>query len=109
MVPIGGVNLTSCVALCMTSTDAMNRSAMGSWSRHLNHDPKAIVQLYEAQALWVQGYPDQAVQRCEEEKTLSRHIGHPFNLCFSLTWGAMPYLFRKDVEAFLRTLSKRDW
>jgi predicted ATPase len=74
--------------------------------KDLNHDPKAIAQLYEAQALWVQGYPDQAVRRCEEERALSRQIGHPFNLCFSLTWGAMPYVFRKDVEAFLGRLEE---
>ena len=40
----------------------------GQLVKDLNHDPKAIVQLYQAQALWVQGYPDQAVRRCEEER-----------------------------------------
>ena len=78
----------------------------GTLVKDLNHDPKTISQLYEAQALWVQGYPDQAARRCEEERVLSRQIGHPFNLCFSLTWGAMPYAFRKDVEPFLGRLEE---
>jgi predicted ATPase len=78
----------------------------GTLVNDLNHDPKTISQLYEAQALWVQGYPDQAVRRCEEERALSRHIGHPFNLCFSLTWGALPYVFCKDVKSFLGRLEE---
>ena len=36
--------------------------------------------VFAALALWVLGYPDQALQRGQEAITLARELSHPFSL-----------------------------
>ena len=41
-------------------------------------DPLAFAFVFEAQALWMLGYPDQAPSRIDEGLALARQIAHPY-------------------------------
>jgi len=58
-----------------------------------NTDPQTGEWIYRGQYLWMMGYPDQAVAICNARDAHARRRGHPFDLAFSLTLGAMPFEF----------------
>ena len=62
-------------------------------------DPHVIGMGMEAQALWVLGYPLQAVSRIDEALALSEQISHPFMIGYALLWGCMVRVYRREVEA----------
>jgi class 3 adenylate cyclase/tetratricopeptide (TPR) repeat protein len=64
----------------------------------LNCDPKTLALLYSALAAWMLGYPEQAVEISDAMDRHARRRGHPFDLGFALTLGAMvfSYLGRSD-------------
>jgi class 3 adenylate cyclase/tetratricopeptide (TPR) repeat protein len=66
-----------------------------------NNDPLTINGVYRSQALWMLGYPDQAAALCDEKDESARHRGHPFDLCFALTVGALVYDYRRDPDRLL--------
>jgi predicted ATPase len=49
-----------------------------------------------ARALWVLGYPDQALQRSQEALALARQLAHPFSLAFALYFGAVVGQYRRE-------------
>ena len=74
-------------------------------------DPGVVCFSIGAWALWVLGYPDQALKRSHEALTLARELSHPLSLAFALTFAALfrqlrreGGLAREQAEA-LRTLS----
>ena len=72
--------------------------------RHLatlyaGHDPGVCGLVIASRALWLQGYPDQAVQRTKDTLALARELSHPYSLVFALMGGASVYLQRKELEA----------
>ena len=50
-------------------------------------------------ALWLLGYPDQALQRSQEALTLAQELSHPFSLAFALYFAAMLHQFRREAQA----------
>ncbi|MCZ6547073.1 MAG: hypothetical protein O6837_03010 [Deltaproteobacteria bacterium] len=50
-------------------------------------------------ALWLLGYPDQALKRVQEALTLAQGLSHPFSLAFALTSGSFLRQFRREVQA----------
>jgi len=71
----------------------------GSHTVLYGQDPKVECLAELAMALWLLGYPDQAVKSSEEAVTLAHELGHPFSLAFALTFIATIQQFRRDVEA----------
>ena len=63
------------------------------------HDPGVCCGNNAAQALWLLGYPDQAVQRSREALALARQLSHPYSLVFTLLWSARVHQFRGEREA----------
>ena len=50
-------------------------------------------------ALWLLGYPDQAVASSHEALTLAQELAHPFSLAVALHWAAMLHQFRREAAA----------
>jgi predicted ATPase len=62
-------------------------------------DPAVTCRSWAALALWLQGYPDQALQRMHEALTLAQELDHPLSLAYALDWAAMLYRFRREGES----------
>ncbi|MBI3757421.1 MAG: AAA family ATPase [Deltaproteobacteria bacterium] len=52
-----------------------------------------------AYALWMQGYPDQALKRIQEALGVARELAQPFGLAVTLNFAAGLHLFRRDAGA----------
>jgi predicted ATPase len=75
-----------------------DRERHGHVAKSMNHDPKTLAGIYLAQALWILGYPDQAVAIVDERDAHARVIGHPFDSGFVLTLGAWVFHYRREPE-----------
>jgi predicted ATPase len=53
---------------------------------------------YAAFALWVLGYPDQALNRGQEALTLTQELSHPFSLAFALNSVVALYQMRREAQ-----------
>jgi predicted ATPase len=62
-------------------------------------DPKVTCLSYAAWALWLLGYPEQALQRSHEALSLAQDLAHPFTLAFALQWGGQLHRFRREEQA----------
>jgi predicted ATPase len=60
------------------------------------HDPGICCRAQEAVALWLLGYPDQAVQRCQEALTQARELAHPFSLANALEFASYLHQLRRE-------------
>jgi predicted ATPase len=54
--------------------------------------------IFDARALWLMGYPDQALARSQEAVALVQQTAHPFSLSFVLSFAAMFHQFRREVH-----------
>jgi predicted ATPase len=54
---------------------------------------------YEATALWLLGYADQALQRSHEALALARELAHPVALAITLHWTARLHACRREWRA----------
>jgi predicted ATPase len=52
-----------------------------------------------ALALWLLGYPDQALRRSREALTLAQARSHPFSLAFALSHAALLHQLRREEQA----------
>jgi predicted ATPase/class 3 adenylate cyclase len=52
-----------------------------------------------ARALWLLGYPEQALTRLHEALALEHALSHPYSLAFTRCWAAIVSQFRWDVPA----------
>ena len=50
-------------------------------------------------ALWLLGYPDQALQSSHEALTLAQELAHPYSLALCPDLAAMLHLFRRERQA----------
>jgi predicted ATPase len=73
---------------------------------HYSTDLRLTVRLHGAHVLWIMGLPDQAVRLCVEKDGIARSLAHPYSLSWSLTWGAMPHLYRGDYEALEKSVDE---
>jgi predicted ATPase len=62
----------------------------------LYQDPGVIGLAWAALALWLLGYPDQALKRSDEALALARKIAHPFSLAWALNFAVSIHLFRRE-------------
>ena len=73
--------------------------------RHRSHafryglDPGVVGFSYAAQALWLSGYPDQALKVNAEALTLAHELPHPHTLAHALGFAASFYQFRRETQA----------
>ena len=62
-------------------------------------DPKVGCLYFAALALWLCGYPDQAVQRAQEAIALATELSRPFSLAGALSFAAAVHQFRHEGKA----------
>jgi DNA-binding winged helix-turn-helix (wHTH) protein/tetratricopeptide (TPR) repeat protein len=54
---------------------------------------------YVARALWLLGYPDQALKRIQEALTLAQGLSHPYSLAYAFYFAAELHQFRRERQA----------
>ena len=52
----------------------------------------------EAWALWLLGYPEQALRQSQASVTLARGLAHPFSLAYALTVAADVHQYRREWD-----------
>jgi predicted ATPase len=62
-------------------------------------DLKVVCQSWAALALWLLGYPDQALQKGHEAIALAQELAHPYSLIYALNWVTMLHLSRRERQA----------
>jgi predicted ATPase len=62
-------------------------------------DPGVECRSYAAQALWLLGYPDQALQRSRAALTLAQELLHPFSLAYALSQAIVVHQLRREGRA----------
>ena len=62
-------------------------------------DPGVVCLSYAASALWLLGYPDQAVQKSHEALLLAHELSHPFSQALALNFAAMLHQYRREGQA----------
>src|SRR5207249_1655030 len=53
---------------------------------------------YRAWALWLLGYPDQALQSMQNALALAHELSHPFSLVYALTYAARVHQLRREGQ-----------
>jgi predicted ATPase len=66
------------------------------------HDPCVCCQGYGAKALWMLGYPDQAMQLGNKALALARELGHPTSLAHTQFSVAILHQFRREAAETLQ-------
>lgn len=67
-----------------------------------SQDPKVVSLLYRAWGLWIQGYPDQALDCCMAAAAWAEELAHPFTLAFAYNYCAvLRHLRREHAPAHL--------
>ena len=61
------------------------------------HDPGVCCHMHTGPALWLLGYPDQAVASSQAALTLAQRLAHPFSLTLALYWAAVLHHLRREV------------
>jgi predicted ATPase len=64
-------------------------------------DPGVACRIYTAMALWLLGYPEQALARLHDALVLAHELLHPFTLAYARCMAAFVYQFRREVSAVL--------
>jgi predicted ATPase len=60
-------------------------------------DPKMLCLSYTARALWLLGYPDQALQQSQAALAHAQALAHPVTLLYAMAQGIMLQLWRGDT------------
>lgn len=78
------------------------------WIQLTGHDLRTFVGVYACQWIWMQGYPDRALQVSDESRAHARAVGHAFNLVWALTFGAYAFAYRREPERLLECIDAAD-
>jgi predicted ATPase len=62
-------------------------------------DPKVTCLSYAAWALWLLGYPEQALRRSHEALSLAQELAHPFTRAMALQWASTLHRCRREGPA----------
>jgi predicted ATPase len=62
------------------------------------HDPAMSALGYEARALWLLGYPEQALRQSQAGVTLAHGLAHPFSLGYALTMATSLHLYCREWD-----------
>src|SRR5262249_57853545 len=60
-------------------------------------DPRVHVRLYDSMALWLLGYPDQALRICAEARRYADTSQHPFSEAMAQTISLRVHQFRGEA------------
>jgi len=63
------------------------------------HDPGVCGRNFDARALWLLGYPEQALQQSRAALSLAEQLSHPFSTALARYVAAMVHQLRREAEA----------
>jgi class 3 adenylate cyclase/predicted ATPase len=63
----------------------------------MGQDPGVVCRLYAAMALWLLGYPAQALAGIHDALALAHALSHPLSLAYARCWAALVSQCRRDV------------
>jgi predicted ATPase len=69
-----------------------------SYTLLYGQDPGATSLYWAALALWYLGYPERALQRCQQAVTLAQELSHPYSLVFALDGMAEISQFHREAR-----------
>ena len=69
-----------------------------SHASHYGHDPAVICHSYLGRALWVLGFPDQALARIEDALAQAAKSAHPHSYASALTFAAWVHQYRGEPQ-----------
>lgn len=78
------------------------------WMELTGNDVGTAVGIFASQALWIRGYPEQAVALSERKDADSRRLGHPFDIGWAMTWGSFLFDFLRDSARMLTRIQDAD-
>ena len=67
------------------------------------HDPAVCAHGEAALSLWLQGYPDQAMERIAQALALARRLTHAGSLAHAMDIELMLHLYRRDADGVARS------
>jgi class 3 adenylate cyclase/tetratricopeptide (TPR) repeat protein len=70
------------------------------------HDPGVCCMTWSATLLWLRGYPDQALDRCQEALALAERLAHPNTLALAQWTFAWTHLVRREPDNAQRWIDK---
>ncbi len=100
-----GWTLLCCGEVTESQTHIEQAIALYNPQKHHSHaflygvDPGVYCLSCSAHALWLLGYPDQALKRMQEAITLARGLSHRFSLTIALGLGSRIHQYCRDVQA----------
>jgi predicted ATPase len=74
--------------------------------KYSGHDPGVCCRGFSALALWVRGYPDQAVNRCNEALTLANQEQHPLTVATAYYYLTQLHMLRREADEWQRWADK---
>ena len=75
--------------------------------KYSGHDPGVCCRASSALLLWLRGYPDQAVNRCNEARTLANQVRHPLTMALAYRYLSYVHLLRREVDEGRRWAEKQ--
>ena len=73
---------------------------------YTGHDPGVCCRNISAMMLWLRGYPDQALARCQEAMALAERVSHPFSMVLAQLHCSYVHLFRREPDEARRRVDK---
>jgi predicted ATPase/DNA-binding winged helix-turn-helix (wHTH) protein len=66
----------------------------------LNYDYFSRARITLARILWLQGYPDQAIDTAQRAMADTIRLGHPAKLCMALLWAFSIFIWNSETEKY---------
>ncbi|MBE9521803.1 MAG: AAA family ATPase [Proteobacteria bacterium] len=63
------------------------------------HDPGVCCRTFDALAMWLLGFPEQALDRIKEAVNLAQDLSHPLSLASAITHAALLHLWRREAAS----------
>ncbi len=86
---------------CKQSVAHYDAQQHSSLAIEYGHDPAMSSLCYEALALWLLGYPEQALRQSQASVTLARGLAHLFSLTYALNSAAWVHHYRREWDQAL--------
>ena len=74
--------------------------------KYSGHDPGVCCRVFSSLALWVRGYPEQAVNRCNEALTLANQEQHPLTVALAYLFLSQLHMLRREADEGQRWAEK---
>src|SRR4051812_18795816 len=101
--------LTTVVEHCNKVLDLYDSKKHFHLADILNQDPKTVASTFGSIAVWMLGYPDQALRLSDENDEHAHRRGHPFDLRLPLIMGPHDFDHRYNCEYLRKRAEELEW